>query len=288
MTDRGRVIGITILSIVAASLGGCQSWPAPGGRIGLKPASKHAPARENPSALLESREIQPETHLAAGRLHESEQQFALAVEQYQKAIELKPDFVEAYNRLGNLLVRLNRYEEAEKAYTRAIEIAPKQAHLYNNLGFCYSLQRRWDEAEKMFTQAVTLNPTFARAHVNLAMVLAQQERFDEAFNHFEEVLSLEDAYYNMGLMYRAKSRMVDAARAFQAALDVNPKLTAAQKQLEQLPTSAVEEARRQARAEASPASHGTQTRPAASTRPAGTIKTNRRTPPVKNQSDEGP
>jgi tetratricopeptide (TPR) repeat protein len=271
MTGRIRGIAFTFLGILTAGLAGCQSWSATGGQIRPQPGSSHSPSREDASPL-EPRDIKPETHLAAGRLHESEKQFAQALEQYQKAVELKPDFVEGHNRLGNLLVRLSRYEEARQAYNRAIDIAPEQAHLHNNLGFCHSLQRQWGRAEQNFSKALELNPAFARAHVNLAMALAQQERFDEAFNHFEQVLSLEDTYYNMGLLYQAKSQTVDAARSFQAALDVNPKLTAAKKRLDQLPPSAIREAKQQARTEASPA-HRPTTQPAAASRPARSATT---------------
>ena len=46
------------------------------------------------------------------------------------------------------------------------------------------------------------------------MALAQQERFDEAMKHFLTVVPMEDAWFNIGLMYQSKSRPAEAARAF--------------------------------------------------------------------------
>jgi len=191
--------------------------------------------------------------MAAGRLHESQNRLARAAEQYRLAVAIKPDYVEALNRLGIVLDRLGRFKEADKAFRDAIAAAPDQAHLHNNLAFSYIMQLNWREAEIALTKALELKPDFARARVNLAMALAQQERFDEALTQFQTVLPAEDAYYNMGLMYQSKMKLVDAARSFKAALELNPQMIAARKRLEMLPPDVVSEAERQLEAIASPA-----------------------------------
>ncbi|GMU20823.1 MAG: hypothetical protein AMXMBFR13_09190 [Phycisphaerae bacterium] len=188
-------------------------------------------------------EILPDTHLAAGRLHESNGRLARAAEQYRLAVGARPDFVEAYNRLGIVLGRLGRFREAEEAFRRAVQLAPDQAHLYNNLAFNHIMQSRWNEAQAELTRALEIQPEFGRARVNLGMVLAQQEQFEAALEQFRTALKPEDAFYNIGLMYQSKQKPVEAARAYQAALEANPKLTAAQQRLEKLPIDAVNTAR---------------------------------------------
>lgn len=187
-------------------------------------------------------EILPDTHVAAGRLHESQGKLARAVEQYRLAISAQPNHVEAYNRLGVVLDRLGKFKEADQAFARAIQLAPKEAYLRNNLAFSYIMQTRWAEAEEELNRALELQPEFPRARVNLATVQAQQGRFEEAFRSFSQVLQPEDAYYNMGLMYQSKRRPVEAAQAFQQALRLNPKMVAARKRLDLLPPEARSEA----------------------------------------------
>ncbi len=200
-----------------------------------------------PSDLAEPREavspkILPETHVAAGRLHESQGKLGRAAEQYRLAIAAQPNHVEAHNRLGIVLDGLGKFDEADRAFARAIRLAPGRADLRNNLAFSYIMQRRWPEAQVELNKALELQPDFARARVNLAMVMAQQDLFEEAFENFNRVLRPEDAWYNMGLMYQSRKRPVEAAQAFKQALQANPKLTAAQKRLELLPPEAVQEA----------------------------------------------
>jgi len=261
---RGQLgwIGTMLTAITALILSGCEATPGSSGPLAESQASQ-SKWDNGPDEELRPRPILPETFLAAGRLHESQGKFVSAIEQYEKAIEAEPKSIEAYNRLGLILIRTGRLEKAEKTYEKALAIAPEEAHLYNNLGFCYTLQARWDDARAKFEKALEINPSFDRAHVNLAMALAQQDRFEEALQHFQAALAPDSAHFNMGLMYQSRSRVVDAARSYLDALKINPNLIAARKRLDQLPAEAVQEARRQGRAIASPPAPaiGPQTQP---------------------------
>ncbi len=181
------------------------------------------------------RRIEPETYLAAARLHESLGNNPEAIEQYRKAITLKANYTDALSGLANLYTRLGRFQDAEDTYRQAIESASDKAYLWNNRAFCYLMQQRWSEAEADLCYALELCPDFGRARINYAMVMAQQDRFDEALAQFKMVLSEADAYYNIGLMYQSRRRPAEAAEAYRQALARNPQLVAAQKRLEKLP-----------------------------------------------------
>lgn len=250
-TWQARVGALTALIAVIAS--GCQApeegpvSSAPGQTISRLPVNM-AEIEELPPP-----EILPDTHVAAGRLHESQGRLARAAEQYRLAIGARPDHIEAYNRLGVVLDRLGKFKEADQYFTRAIQLAPDQAYLRNNLAFSYIMQGRWADAEAALTRALEIQPEFPRARVNLGMVLAQQERFEEAFDSFQRVLRPEDAWYNIGLMYQSKRRPVEAAQAFKQALNANPEMVAAQKRLDRLPADIVGEAEKRGALFAAPA-----------------------------------
>lgn len=180
-------------------------------------------------------DIAPETYVAAGRMHESQGRLTRAAAQYRMAIQLDPRHVEAHNRLGLVLCQMQQFKEADAVLAKAVELAPGRPHLHNNQGFSFLVQMRWTEAERSFRKALELQPDFARAHMNLGMVLAQQDRFDEAMKHFVTVVPVEDAWFNIGLMYQSKSRPAEAARAFKTALKYNAKMAAAQQCLNKLP-----------------------------------------------------
>jgi tetratricopeptide (TPR) repeat protein len=108
--------------------------------------------------------------------------------------------------------------------------------------------KKWPQAQAELEQALALNPDFPRARINLALVLAQQDRFDESLKQFQMVLPPEDAHYNLGLMYQSKRKQVEAAQEYKRALQMNPKLTAAQEQLKRMPAAIPGEADRKLQA----------------------------------------
>jgi tetratricopeptide (TPR) repeat protein len=65
---------------------------------------------------------------------------------------------------GDLLVRVNRLDDAQKMLAQAISIDPKLAASYESMGFLYSRQKKFEEANKWFSQAVSLNSQSAIAN----------------------------------------------------------------------------------------------------------------------------
>ena len=180
-------------------------------------------------------EIMPATRLAAGRLFQSNRQFAKAIEQYRKAIATDPNCTEAYHMWGVLAGYLGRHGEAETALRRAVQLNPGSSVLRNNLGFELTVQRKWIEAAREFRRAIAIDPKFDRAYINLAIALAAQGRFEDALTQFKWVLPEPDAYYNVGLTYFTNHRQAEARAAFERVLDLDPNFEAARRQLRRLP-----------------------------------------------------
>lgn len=178
--------------------------------------------------------IAPTTYFAHGHLLERQGGFQQAVDQYHKALELKPDFVTARNRLGIALNKLGRHGEASAEFRRAIAVQPEAAYLHNNLGFSLYLEAKYSEAEATTRRALEIKASFPRARMNHALALAKLERFDEAFDELCRVGSEADAYYNMATLQTEAGRYADAAQSLDMALRLNPDLEAARQQLREI------------------------------------------------------
>ena len=81
-----------------------------------------------------------------------------AVDDFNKAIELFPDYAVVYNNRGNALMDLKRPDEAVKDFDRAIDLAPAYGAAYNNRGNALLAMGRTDQAYKAFAKAVELMP----------------------------------------------------------------------------------------------------------------------------------
>lgn len=91
-----------------------------------------------------------------------------AVELYERAIKLRPEFPEAEYQRASALITLNRLPEAEKGFRRAIELQPEWSLPYTALGKLLTNLERYDEAEKLLSRALELDANNTVALVALA------------------------------------------------------------------------------------------------------------------------
>jgi len=90
-----------------------------------------------------------------------------ALEFYQEAIKVRPEFSEAEFQRGNVLVGLGRLVEAENGFRRAIELRKGWALPYSSLGALLVRLNRDSEAEPLLRQAIMLD---ADSNLSLRML----------------------------------------------------------------------------------------------------------------------
>ncbi len=97
-----------------------------------------------------------------------------ALEQYEQITNQLAHHPESLFRLGALLNRTKKWEDAEQALRKALAKRPDFARAANSLGICLSHQGRYEESIEQFRKATELRPTFAEAYLNWGLVLAKQ------------------------------------------------------------------------------------------------------------------
>lgn len=112
-----------------------------------------------------------EFYLKRGEDYSSVHDYDRAIADYTKAIELKPDYAEAYNDRGfaYYLRAKPDYDHAIADYTRAIELRPNYPKAYNNRGVAY-MAGGYGAAKSVpdFDRAIELKPDFRYAYINRA------------------------------------------------------------------------------------------------------------------------
>lgn len=112
----------------------------------------------------------------------------LAIDTYRRAIELQPNFPDAYCNLANALKEKGQVVEAEECYNTALRLCPTHADSLNNLANIKREQGYIEEATRLYLKALEVFPEFAAAHSNLASVLQQQGKLNEALMHYKEAI----------------------------------------------------------------------------------------------------
>ena len=66
-----------------------------------------------------------------------------AIEAYNKALAIKPDYAEAYSNIGVALADQGKLEEAIEAYNKALAIKPDYAEAYSNMVLLSKTKVSW-------------------------------------------------------------------------------------------------------------------------------------------------
>ena len=101
------------------------------------------------------------------------------------------DYAPIHNNIGVSLARCGHVDEAIEQYQRALEIKPDYGEVYNNLGAAFLGRGQVEEAMADFRKAVENAPDCADAHNNLAVLLLNRGRLDEAIDHYRQALNIQ-------------------------------------------------------------------------------------------------
>jgi tetratricopeptide (TPR) repeat protein len=121
-----------------------------------------------------------------------------AEEAFKKAIELKPDYVEAYNGLATVYNAQKKFDDAQAASQKAAELAVASGGagaaggvdaLYNQGVIAWNAGRA-EDAKKSFEEALKLDPKHANSHYQLGMCFINLGKMPEAVAEFESYLQV--------------------------------------------------------------------------------------------------
>lgn len=121
-----------------------------------------------------------------------------AEEAFKKSIELKADYIEAYNGLATIYNAQKKFEEAQAASQKAAELATAAGAsaggggvdaLYNQGVIAWNAGKA-EDAKKSFEEAIKVDPKHANSHYQLAMCFINLGKMPEAIAEFESYMTL--------------------------------------------------------------------------------------------------
>lgn len=116
---------------------------------------------------------------------------AIAEMEYKIVLDINPNDMETRNKLGVVLYRKNRLQEAEREFARVLEVSPENFDAQDGMGLVKTKQKNYKEAVKWFKKAIAI--------------------FDEDTM----------VYYHLGFAYEQMGKFADAERSYRKALEVN-------------------------------------------------------------------
>lgn len=111
-----------------------------------------------------------------------------AIAEYNKALEIYPDYADAFGQRGLAYYRRKEIDKAIADYKRAIELEVGQWKVYNNLGVIYGEQGNLSEALKYFKLALKVDSRFPDPYKNIGSIYFYQGNYDGAIRQYLEAL----------------------------------------------------------------------------------------------------
>jgi tetratricopeptide (TPR) repeat protein len=167
-----------------------------------------------------------EAHYILGAAFETKGQLPLAIQHYEMALKLDPNYVDAYVHLGTAMATQNRLDEAIYHYGRALNLQPENADAHYNLGVALTRQGKLDTAIEHYGKALQIQPDSADTHYNLGNALVRKGKPAEAVPHYEKALQTPrrkpETHYNLGNALAALDKLDAAIQHFRLAAQLRP------------------------------------------------------------------
>ncbi len=156
-----------------------------------------------------------------------------ALAAYRRAVELNPTGVDVLKRLGEALFKSGNPAQAAECFERACALAPDNSAAFNDLGVALSKLNRHAEAAAAYRRAIELAPDSAIPYGGLGAALTCLNRHEEGEKHLLRAIELDpsegSAYSNLGILYKQLGRLDDALRSYNRAIELRPNYPEAQK-----------------------------------------------------------
>lgn len=147
-----------------------------------------------------------------------------AEKDFQRAIQLNPNYADAHFFYSDFLISMKRFEEAGAERERALELDPLSSFLHCFRGWHLVYLRQYDDAIAQLEKTLRAEPNFSAAHLGLWGAFYQKRMYEEALDEAqkffaalgdteveESLVSGYAAHGYSGAMRQAAEKLVERA-----------------------------------------------------------------------------
>ncbi len=178
-------------------------------------------------------------------------QYSGAIPEFEAAIKLDANYIEAHCGLSRAYLELNELDKAEISaatalrlnsdYSAALSLIDDIKNVHCDNGITYLNDERYSDAVAAFQNVITLDPDFTAAHFNLGMTYLKIENYPRAIGALQKTINLDRthkvAYHTLALAYFGQHELENARNAAKDALKIDANYQPARSLLEAIDPS---------------------------------------------------
>ena len=189
----------------------------------ISPTEAKAKAKAAAQRALELDNSLAEAHVALAVVKfQVDYDWAGSEQEFQRAIELKPNLASARWQYGWLLTMTGRLDEATKEFQRATELDPLSPIMAMDLNLPYTLKKNYDKGIAQCRKALELDPSFFGAHFVLGWIeLERGENYSKAIDEMRQAQAMEPLPFIAGFLGYAYARNGQKDKATETLAELN-------------------------------------------------------------------
>ena len=193
----------------------------------LKTFPNNQQAKKELSMLVQQKDINPaQVQLEEVIQSYSNGQFQEAIDKIKTLNEEYPKVPLLFNVLGASYRAMSQLDNAVESFEKAIAIKPEYDEALFNLGVTLAELGKVDDAMASYKNVITINNAYYNAHNNLGLILLDYKQLDNAIDHFEWAISFKpdfaEAHNNLGSALLALGKISAALESYKKAVEFKP------------------------------------------------------------------
>lgn len=153
----------------------------------------------------------------SGTHHFRMEDYPAAEKDYAMATKIDPMFPPSWDRLARSQSRQGKFKEAEKHWHRALELKPDYVEAKIGLSLIAMNNRDYDSARRLLQSALRLSPSNVVAYLNLARLQTLTNHPEDARSILQRLLELDPqnirAHALLGQIYLQEGKVAEAQHA---------------------------------------------------------------------------
>lgn len=179
------------------------------------------------SYVLDKHPDMPRALNNRGLMYKMDEQYDLALKDFNRAIELSPRYFKPYKNRGELNGIVGNNELALRDFNAVIHLKPTLANVYSNRGYIYTLQGKHALALEDLNKAILLDDTLTKAYYNRGNVYSSLNKLDLALKDYTALLEIDDedyrGYSNRGYVYMNLGQYQKAISDLTKSIEIDSK-----------------------------------------------------------------
>ena len=148
-----------------------------------------------------------EANYIHGNVLKLQSKFREAIIFYQKAIDYKKDYFEAYNNLATSQKNIGLKDKAFENYKQAIKLKKNNLEAHYNLANLLYDEKRFDEARENYEKVIKIDNNFPQSYLLIGLINSVQGNFEEAKNYFLKATE-KDKFLTEAYVYYVNTRKI--------------------------------------------------------------------------------